>query len=361
MIEVFHPGLSGSRFNLKNNLSAAKSWKTGGTMKPKNLIVFDMDGVIMDVSASYRDVVRQTTRLFFRPAPNSDSLPEPLFELSDLAVVKQSGGLNNDWDLTFVVINLLFTLVDTSNLDDSHDPWVRYHQTIPHCNISRLAEYLTSTDSPLQSLLDRWGKQAHRFIAGLFGGDVGSGNIIKQIFQEIYLGPDLFEVTYHMKPQLYWDEGYILKEKLLIDASILEELSQENILAIATGRPRSEAEFPLKHFQLGQFFPQVLSLDDCISEEKRILAEEGRSVSLSKPDPFMLDTIAKGHRNTVNGFYYIGDMPDDMLAAAHSRTGFKSIGILISAPDKSSLKKILRQAGADYIVEDFESLKNIIL
>ncbi len=37
-------------------------------MKPKNLIVFDMDGVIVDVSNSYRDVVRQTTRQFLGPA-----------------------------------------------------------------------------------------------------------------------------------------------------------------------------------------------------------------------------------------------------------------------------------------------------
>ncbi len=167
-------------------------------------------------------------------------------------------------------------------------------------------------DTPLNSLLNQWGKQEHHFIAGLYTGDVGSGNVIKQIFQEIYLGPQLFESTYHMEPQSYRDEGYILKEKVLIDTSILEELSQENILAIATGRPRSEAEYPLKHFLLGQFFPQVLSLDDCVSEERRILAEEGRTVSLSKPDPFMLDTIAEDHRNTVNGFYYIGDMPDDL-------------------------------------------------
>jgi phosphoglycolate phosphatase-like HAD superfamily hydrolase len=75
----------------------------------------------------------------------------------------------------------------------------------------------------------------------------------------------------------------------------------------------------------------------------------------------MLDTLAEAHRDTVTDFYYIGDMPDDMLAAARSSVGFKSIGILISAPDKSSLKEKLRQAGADYIVADFESLKKIIL
>jgi len=223
------------------------------------------------------------------------------------------------------------------------------------------AGFLASTDNPLKSLLNQWGKQENPFIAGLYGGDVGSGNIIKQIFQEIYLGPELFKSTYHMEPEIYRGEGYILREKLLIDRSILKGLSQENLLAVATGRPRSEAEYPLKHFRLRQFFPVVLTLDDCVGEEKRIFEEEGRSVSLSKPDPFMLDAIAEGHRDAVNGFFYIGDMPDDMLAAARSQAGFKSIGILISAPDKSSLEKNLLQAGADYIVEDFESLKDIIL
>jgi phosphoglycolate phosphatase-like HAD superfamily hydrolase len=191
-------------------------------------------------------------------------------------------------------------------------------------------------------------------------GDVGSGNIIKQIFQEIYLGAELFKSTYNLEPDIYRGKGYILREKLLLDRSILEELSQENLLAIATGRPRSEAEYPLKHFQLRQFFPVVLTLDDCVSEEKRIFEEEGRAISLSKPDPFMLDAIAEGHRNAVNGFFYIGDMPDDMLAAARSRVGFKSIGILISAPDKSSLKKNLLRAGADFIIDDFEGLEGLI-
>jgi phosphoglycolate phosphatase-like HAD superfamily hydrolase len=54
-------------------------------------------------------------------------------------------------------------------------------------------------------------------------------------------------------------------------------------------------------------------------------------------------------------------MPDDMVAASRSRTGFAGIGILISSSDKDTLKEDLLQAGADYIVEDFEELKNIIL
>ncbi len=330
-------------------------------MKPKNLIVFDMDGVIIDVSNSYRDVVRQTTRQFFGPAAAAEQLPEPLFELSDLAAVKQSGGLNNDWDLTCSVINLLYSLTEKPAIHKGENPWIRYRETISRCDVTVIAEYLNATVEPLASLLKDKGKPEDNFISESYGGDVGSGNIIKQIFQEIYLGPELFKSTYHIEPKIYRGEGYILREKLLLVRSTLAELSRENVLAIATGRPRSEAEYPLKHFHIKQFFPVVLTLDDCVSEEKRIFAEEGRTVSLSKPDPYMLDAIAAGHRNTVDGFFYIGDMPDDMLAAARSRFGFKSIGILISASDKSSLKKILQRAGADYIVEDFESLKKIIL
>ncbi len=75
-------------------------------MKPQNLIVFDMDGVLVDVSASYRDVVRKTARLFFKGARSWERLPDHLFSLADLADIKQSGGLNNDWDLTAATLDL---------------------------------------------------------------------------------------------------------------------------------------------------------------------------------------------------------------------------------------------------------------
>ena len=65
-------------------------------MDKQSLIVFDMDGVLIDVSGSYRETVRKTARLFFTGARGFDKLPDPLFSLKDLAKIKQSGGLNND-------------------------------------------------------------------------------------------------------------------------------------------------------------------------------------------------------------------------------------------------------------------------
>ncbi len=329
-------------------------------MQNKNLIVFDMDGVLIDVSRSYRDTVRQTARLFFKNAPASEKLPEPLFPLTDLAAIKQSGGLNNDWDLSCLVINLLFNVIEKPPVYESRDPWDRYHETIGQCNLGALIEFLESTQKPLSVLLQRAGKTKNPFIYGLYAGDVGSGNIIKQIFQEVYLGKALFEATYGVPPRFYHNEGFIHREKPLIDPGVLDALAKNNILAIATGRPRAEADYPLDHFDLGKYFSKVLALEDCLEEEERIARKEGKKVSLSKPDPFMLDAIAADQKNAVAGYFYVGDMPDDMLAAKRSEAGYKGIGLILSAPDKADLKKELQRAGADYIIEDFRQLKSLI-
>jgi len=315
----------------------------------------------MDVSASYRDVVRRTAGLFFQPARGAEKLPDTLFELSDLAAVKQSGGLNNDWDLTFAVISLFFALIEPPDFQDNPDPWNRYRETVGRCDATSMANFLRSTDRPLVSLLKQHGRYEHPFIASLYQGDVGSGNIIKQIFQEIYLGEDLFRSTYHLDSAVYCGQGFILREKVLIDRQLLAELAGENVLAIATGRPRAEAQYPLDRFDLGQYFSQILTLEDCLAEEKRIFEQEGRVISLSKPNPFMLDAIAAKCREPIDRFFYIGDMPDDMLAAAGAATNCRGIGILLAAPDKKNLAKSLAAAGADYIIDDFEALRRIVL
>jgi phosphoglycolate phosphatase-like HAD superfamily hydrolase len=74
----------------------------------------------------------------------------------------------------------------------------------------------------------------------------------------------------------------------------------------------------------------------------------------------MLDAIASGLENKVSGYYYVGDMPDDMMAASKSKSKFIAIGILKSSSDKDRLRRDLERAGADYIIEDFDELAKIV-
>ncbi len=328
--------------------------------KKKKLIVFDMDGVIVDVSESYREAVRQTARLFFRGAPGWDSLPKPLFSLSDLAGIKQSGGLNNDWALTYHVLDLLMTQVHVPDLSAETDPWLLHDKTLQGCDLKRLIDFLASHACPLENLQQKSGEHHCQFIQEMSSNDVGNGNVIKQIFQEIYLGRKLFKTTYNLPANTDPGEGLITRESLLIEPAVFQRLATGNLLALATGRPQAEADYALDHFDIHPYFSSVFSLDDCIREENRVLKKEHKTVSLSKPHPFMLDAIAQIHAREASQRYYIGDMPDDMLAANRSGYAYTGVGIVTSAPDKTKLHQALVASGAKYVIQDIIDLHEIL-
>ncbi|MEE8399805.1 MAG: HAD hydrolase-like protein [Desulfobacterales bacterium] len=328
---------------------------------PPSLIVFDMDGVLIDVSRSYRDVVRQTSRRFFDGATSAEELPEPLFSLSELAAVKQSGGLNNDWELTRLVLSLLISRVKLPVFKHHSDPWSQYREHIGRMDVLELGQHLKTSSRPLLQLLEEVGKTPHPFVDHFYRKDIGQGNIIKQMFQEIYLGSDRFETTYPVPVEMRRNSGYITRETLLIDRSTLEELSKQHTLAIATGRPRAEADYPLDHFGLRPYFSVVLTLDDCVREERRRQNAAGDPpVSLSKPHPYMLEAAFARAGGKKQRSYYIGDMPDDMIAASRANPPYRGIGLLLSAPDKAGLRQDLLRAGADYIIDGFDEVNALL-
>lgn len=58
-------------------------------------LIFDMDGVLVDVTKSYREAIRQTASYFL----NREVL------MSEVSEIKQRVGMNNDWDATYALIN----------------------------------------------------------------------------------------------------------------------------------------------------------------------------------------------------------------------------------------------------------------
>jgi phosphoglycolate phosphatase-like HAD superfamily hydrolase len=324
------------------------------------LIVFDMDGVLIDVSGSYRETARKTARLFFDGARGFGKLPDPLFPLTDLAELKQTGGLNNDWDLTALTLHLLFALVKTpaGRLSADHSPGPE--ETIRRCDVSDLTAFLNASPRPLMDLLDRYGRRHDPFVTSCYQGDVDTGNRIKRIFQEIYLGPSLFTMLHGGQPRFYRGEGLIHQETLLMDRTIIADLARDHILAIATGRPQAEADFPLDRFDLRKYFQLVITLDDCTREEARIFTERGERISLKKPDPYMLDRIPRLIGKGFNECYYLGDMPDDMQAARSSKTGYRGVGVVLFSADPENLRKELLQAGAEQIIDDYAALPGIL-
>lgn len=58
-------------------------------------VIFDMDGVIVDVSKSYREAIRQTAAYFLKREVKKEEVDR----------IKSKIGMNNDWETTYALIN----------------------------------------------------------------------------------------------------------------------------------------------------------------------------------------------------------------------------------------------------------------
>ena len=142
------------------------------------------------------------------------------------------------------------------------DGWAALEYLVARCDANALSACLTSSATPLADLDEQHSRKANPWIKHLSIEDVGTGNIIKQIFQELYLGGSLFKQTYGLAPKVHEDQGLIDRESLLIPASTIQRLAETHSLALATGRPRSEAEHALNRFGLQAYFETTYTLDE---------------------------------------------------------------------------------------------------
>lgn len=247
-------------------------------------VIFDMDGVLIDVTYSYRVAIRKTTNFFLKQKDLSIKATQ-----KDVGEIKDLPGFNNDWDATYALITFLSKGI-------KKEKFAKEVKTLNSIN-----------------------KQAKEY------------KEIKDIFQTFYLGDFLFKKIEKREPPIFVMQGLILAEKCLVSKKILEALINKDLkLGIATGRPREEALFAIKRFNLQEFFPEnyIVALGDTIKE---------------KPDPDPIIEVKK--RMQVQNPIYIGDTISDVISAKKAKMpcifiGSKKLGD-VQISDVNSLKEIL--------------------
>lgn len=101
-----------------------------------DVLVFDVDGVLVDVSASYRETIRATVKYFTGEEASHDLIQE----------FKNQGGWNNDWDLVLRLVSDHSVVVTYQQvvskfneifLGNNGDGLIRYEQWIPDADFFR--------------------------------------------------------------------------------------------------------------------------------------------------------------------------------------------------------------------------------
>jgi len=164
-----------------------------------------------------------------------------------------------------------------------------------------------------------------------FGEKEISMRKIASIFQPLYL------------------KRFARREKLLIPKTFLKKLRAAGLkLGIVTGRNRDEAEMALRRFRLKAFFHVMVTADETPKP-------------LKKPHPYGLLKLSRKLGNRLR-YLYVGDLPDDMLAAERAKRKIKirSAGLLTAAHSPAAMRRVLKKAGADFLCRNTSELKRII-
>lgn len=285
-----------------------------------DLVIFDMDGVLVDVSASYRQAIARTVRRYCTAVAGTAD-PRDAFLAAAPAVIaawKAAGGFNNDWDLSAALAGAV--------LCRGADP----------AGLIALAGAVAAAGGSLDGVARVLGRVA--VAAVRHSGDLGDPRDIRRIFQELYLGGPAFKtatglVPVHVGPDA---PGLSEAETAILSPAAARALARPPIalpLAIATGRPAAEARAALDRLGTTSLFAAVVTDDDVREQARRTGQPFG---ALAKPAAWPLLEAARraagaGARAAAAlRPAYVGDLPDDMAAARAA--GFLAVGVGSPAP-----------------------------
>jgi phosphoglycolate phosphatase-like HAD superfamily hydrolase len=137
-------------------------------------------------------------------------------------------------------------------------------------------------------------------ISGVFSRYSPFWEFCRDIFQEWFLGDELYECTYGHAPSQPGKPGCIHFEQPLLPLeqirATLEKLRRQGYtLGIATGRDRQEALYPLRQYGLLVYFDERhISTYDDVERAEAVLREKGDRTLLTKPHPFPFLAAAMG-------------------------------------------------------------------
>ena len=298
-------------------------------------LVFDIDGVLIDVRDSFGKAVCQTVQFYFKEIlgfQGSQSLINP----EEIVYFKIAGGFNNDWDLTSAVVLFYLMKASENNLKDVNE----LRSIKP--DIKTFTTKMLSPGGGLAKVIDSIEKDGYvkEWILSLWDKD-----LITKIFQEIYAGEEYCFVIYGFHPSLVKTEGLIKQERIIIDKNkknILEKFS----LGILTGRNEREARVALER----------LGWDEIISKKRIVTADDG----VAKPHPQGLKKIAESLETKLG--IYVGDTWDDLITVKNNNkeekvTKFLSAIVLGEGFDlRGKSAKFYLNAGVDLLSQDVNSI-----
>ena len=293
-------------------------------------IIFDCDGVLIDVTKSYDVTINKTISYVLKEIANI-AVDTPLTN-EILLKFKSTGGFNDEIDITYSGI-LCFIAAKKINKDPA-ELILDVLNNADDSGIAYIEDFLNKIDVDIVGIKSR-----------LSYPSTDKNNLIHTTFDQLFFGPELYNKIFQKKSK-FSEKGFIENDKVIVNSELIETLKKkfDDKIAIVTGRGFNAISSSLKEI-LNQF-----------NVENSVFLED-ESRDLAKPNPQSLIRAMKGLDS--KNCLYVGDsMEDIILTQKASELGFQATfcGIYGSSKLPEMKKNMFAKKNASLVLESINSL-----
>ena len=363
------------------------------TLRGIEKIIFDFDGVLAQTNQSYRQTIINVVDYYFLEILGIEGEKGKLTNLRDIQKFKDNGSYNNDWNLSYALItyyiNLILKKLEQKNalkkftkqfsniqfldvqrfiqdLKKAGNFLNRYGikganlVNLKDDNIAGLDVFLTQSSlekpKPIVTYLEDTNPEAIEIkeilVKKLVPYDLEKPDLLKRLFEETYLGKDLFNKVYNTPSYFSFNSSFMDKEKFIPTKETLNVLRKKfGKFGIYSGRPRQQGMYILEKYGYTVYFNEKESV--FLGE---ILKSEDEMQKLGKPDPTLFIELIEKNVKKGTGVAYVGDsMADAILVEKAKARGLENLsflGVVSSSEDSNNLFAEYSKHGADAVVTD---------
>ena len=320
-------------------------------------IIFDIDGVLIDVKKSYNEAIKNTVQFIVKNLIKRDLKNF----VTDKIILKfrQTGGFNNDADTSYAISLALLShqdLVENANLekflievaehaDETGIESVERYLKKLRFNKIYPSDYLINIDK-IRDYLNYPGKV--------------TDSIVSTVFDEFFYGQELFLERYKIKSKYYFGKPLIENDRIVITDNTVRKLIERfnDKIAMVSGRSKIAAAYALDN----KFY---------LLNEKNSIFLEDEDRKFAKPNPYGLKKIIN-KINTRNDILYCGDSVEDLIMARRAeeelnqknsnktKTNIVFCGIYGCSSNTDELIGKFMEKKADIIIKSVNDLPHIL-
>ncbi len=292
-------------------------------------IIFDCDGVLIDVSNSYDLAIKKTTDFVVKEFARIDQSDIVSTQMID--GFKATGGFNDEVDVTYAMI---LSIVAAQKLKKPFSEFIfDVIKNSDQSGIQSVEKYFDVLKVDLSEIRKKLAYPGTRHT-----------NMLSSIFDEMFYGTELYYQLYKKKPNFFDGKGLIENDIVLVQKQLIDSLKKKfgKKLAIVSGRGIVSAGHSLKEL-----------FEEFDLKNSKFLEDEPRE--LAKPNPQTLISSIKGLGSICTMF--VGDSTEDhMMAKKSDEMGNMTIfcGIYGTSKEPETKRKLFEKKSVEIILETID-------